>query len=792
MKWLWRILLTVVLLLLIVVAGGIIYMRTSLPKTSGTVQVAGISGPIEIVRDTDGVPRIFATTADDAIFGLGYVHAQDRMWQMEFQRRVGAGRLSEILGESTLSTDKFLRTLGVYRASESAWEALSPESQAILQAYADGVNAWIDEGHTLPPEFIILGVEPEPWTVLDSLVWSKMMAWDLGGDYDLELLRARLIQMLGPERMVQIMPPYPANGPTILAEVDAIVDTADALLEIDTQLQEQYKLGGLDVGSNNWVIAPSRTETGRPILANDTHLGTRIPSVWYLAELQGGDLHVTGVTLPGIPLMPSGHNDYIAWGVTNMDPDVQDLYIERINPANPNQYEVDGEWVDMEIFEELIYVDGEDEPIQYAARSTRHGPLISDATETAAPLAMHWTALDPGDTTFEAYSSVNLAQDWEDFVEALRGYIVPSQNFVFADRAGNIGYFAPGRIPIRANHDGMLPVPGWNSEYEWVDWIPFEELPHAYNPPEGYIATANNKVVDDSYPYLISNDWSAPYRAERIIEMIEEMSSDGQLISLDDVALMHADEYSKQTEQLLPVLLELEPADERQAQALEILGNWDGIATRQAAAPAIYQAWFTALGRIMFEDDLHGALYEEMAGRVHALFLAEIVQDPARLGFWCDNVLSAPIESCPEIMQEALDIALDDLTDRMGERMESWAWGEIHQTQYPHNPFSEVPLLAPLFDRSIANGGDGYTINVAPIRQSDLYSSYHVPSQRHIIDVGNWTDSRFMHTTGQSGNLFSRHYDDLIERHRDVEYLPMTWGRENAAGEMLTLEPAGE
>jgi penicillin amidase len=596
--------------------------------------------------------------------------------------------------------------------------------------------------------------------------------------------------MLGPERMAQIMPPYPADGVTVLAAAGILADTADALLEIDTQLQQQYELGGLDVGSNNWVIAGNLTESGRPILANDTHLGTRIPSVWYLAELQGGDLHVAGVTLPGIPLMPSGHNNSIAWGVTNVDPDVQDLYIERINPANPNQYEVDGEWVDMEIVEELIYVDGEEEPIRYAARRTRHGPLISDATETATPVALRWTALDPDDTTFQAYSSVNLAQDWEDFVEALRNYIVPSQSFVFADRAGNIGFYAPGRIPIRANHDGMLPVPGWGSAYEWTDWIPFEDLPQAYNPPEGFIATANNKVVDDSYPYLVSNDWSAPYRAERIVAMIEEMSSGGESISVNDVILMQADQFSIQTQQLLPFFLSVEPSDERQAQALDILRDWDGISTREAAAPAIYQAWFTALGRLMFEDDLHGTLYEEMAERVHALFLAEVLDDQTRYGFWCDNVLSVPIESCPEITQEALDVALDDLTERMGKRMADWQWGEIHQTQYPHNPFSEVPLLAPMFDRSIANGGDGYTVNVAPVRQADLYSQFHAPSQRHIIDVGDWTKSLWMHTTGQSGNVLSRHYDNLIERHRDVEFMDMTWGREQADGDILTLEPA--
>ncbi|RME62871.1 MAG: penicillin acylase family protein, partial [Caldilineae bacterium] len=352
-------LLSLVLVLVIVIAGGWFYLRTSLPRTSGTVQVSGLDGPVDIVRDADGVPHIFATTDRDAVFALGYVHAQDRLWQMEINRRVGAGRLSEILGEATLNTDKFLRTLGTYRAAEAAWPALSPEAQTIVQAYVDGVNAWLAEGHTLPPEFLILGVKPEPWTPVDSLVWAKMMAWDLGGDYDLELLRARLTQALGPERTAQLLPAYPKDGATILPGQQPSASALDDLLRLDSTLKRIIGLRGLDVGSNNWVVAGSRTDTGKPMLANDPHLGARIPSIWYLAEVQGDTLHVIGATLPSLPLFPTGHNERIAWGVTNVGPDVQDLFLERINPANPNQYEVNGEWVDMEIVEEVIRVKGQ-------------------------------------------------------------------------------------------------------------------------------------------------------------------------------------------------------------------------------------------------------------------------------------------------------------------------------------------------------------------------------------------------------------------------------------------------
>ncbi|MGB0383431.1 MAG: penicillin acylase family protein [Ardenticatenaceae bacterium] len=788
MRVLFRIFVVVILLVVVGLVGGYVYLGDSLPMTSGTVRLSGLDGPVEIVRDGNGVPHIFATTDHDAFFGQGYVHAQDRMWQLDFQRRVGAGRLSEVLGDSTLETDKFLRTLGTYRAAEAAWSALSRDAQEMLQAYAAGVNAWIDERHPLPPEYLILGVEPEPWIVYDSLVWSKMMAWDLGGNYDVELLRVRLAQAIGAERAAELMPGYPEDGTTILASHQIQAATADTLLALDRDLQANLQLGGLDVGSNNWVIAGSRTESGDPLLANDPHLGARIPSIWYLIELKGDTLHVTGASLPGVPLVPTGHNEDIAWGVTNFNPDVQDLYMERINPENPNQYEVDEEWVDMTIVEEAIYVKGQEEPILWAARSTRHGPLISDVTSRAPmAVALRWTALEPGDTTLQSFMKVNYATNWDQFTEAMKDYVAPSQNFVYADQEGNIGYFGPGHIPIRAKGDGTIPVPGWDSKYKWRGWIPFEELPQAYNPEAGFIATANNRVVSDDYPYFLSSDWAPPYRAERIVELIEEMSSNGQKISLEDMIRIQADQRSAQARELLPLLLELEPTDQRQTEALEYLQAWDGESSADSISTTIYQAWFMHLGRTVFEDDLKGDLYDRFANRRHETFLINIMREANNP--WCDNVLTTDSESCANIAEEALDRALDDLTERLGDDMQAWQWGELHRTQYPHSPFSEVDMLKPFFHREIANGGDGYTVNVAPLRYSDAYLQYHVPSYRHIADPSNWNNSLFMHTTGQSGHLLSDHYDDLIERHQAVEYLPMTFGRENVTGDVLVLQP---
>lgn len=790
-KWLLRLFLAIVVLAGVVPLAAYFWLRTSLPLVSGTVQVGGTDGPIEIIRDAEGVPHIYATTDHDAFYGLGYVHAQDRLWQMEMQRRIGAGRLSEILGEATLSIDKFQRTLGYYRAAQADLNIIEARSRQALEAYAAGINQWLSEGHTLPPEFVLLGVKPTPWQPVDSLVWQKMMSWDLGGNYDVELLYQQLAQAVGPERTAQLLPDYPAEGVSVLAGLDFDSQAAASLLSIDRLLETGFGHGGREAGSNNWVVAGSRTATGLPLLADDPHLGTSIPSIWYLAELQGETLHVVGATFPGLPAVVIGHNERVAWGVTNMGPDVQDLYVERLNPANPNQYAVDGSWQTIQVVEEVIEVDGKEQPLRWAARSTRHGPLISDVSDTGVPLALQWTALQPGDTTIDAFISGNYANNWTEFVTALEKFVTPSQNFVYADVDGNIGYYAPGRIPIRAEgHDGRAPVPGWSSAYEWQGFIPFAELPQLYNPPEGYIATANNRVVDDSYPYLLGTDWAPPYRAERIVELLEQPARKGDKLTLADMLAMQADQTSTQVRMLLPFLLETPPQNERQAAAIELLHTFDGEMRRDSAAAALYQAWMVHLERALFEDDLRASLFEEMSTRANPIFLTNILNDPALGAVWCDQVLTAPVESCTDTAQHALDAALDDLSARMGETMSDWRWDRIHLTQYPHNPFSEVDLLKGIFHRSIANGGDRYTVNVAPVQLAEPYLQNNSPGYRQVVDLADFNNSRFMITTGQSGNVLSEHYDNLIRRHRDVEYLPMSFGRAQVSGTRLLLQPA--
>ena len=778
--------------IILLVGASYLYLHSSLPNTKGITVLPGLDGQVEIVRDADGVPHIFASTDDDAYFALGYVHAQDRLWQLEFNRRVGSGRLSEILGETTLDIDKFLRTLGTYRAAVDTWDFLTDESKAALEAYASGINVWIDEGHTLPPEFLILGIEPEPWTVYDSLVWSKMMMWDLGGNWEDELLRSLLEAAVGKERADELVSGYPSEATTIIP-----IDMVNTLLGVDSTMQQMLHMGDKDVGSNSWVVSGDLTESGSPLLANDPHLGAQIPSVWYLVELQGDKLHATGATLLGMPIVVIGHNEHIAWGLTNLGPDVQDLYIERINPSNPNQYEIDGEWEDMIIVSEEIIVKDEEESLLYAARSTRHGPLISDVSDNAGtPLAMRWTALDPGDTTADAFVKIAYATDWKEFTDALRYYVAPSQNMVFADQKGNIGYIGPGRIPVRAKGNGTVPVPGWSSDYEWEGWIPFDQLPQTYNPEEGYIVTANNKVVSDNYPFFISSNWAPRYRAERIEELITQFAEGGSKISIEDMIAVQGDQTSRQAIELLPYLQSVEPEEELHATVLDYVVTWDGEMSRDSVAATIYATWFHQLGMVIFEDELRGDVYEQFADRKHASFLVTVLEDPDSP--WCDNVLTIPHESCIDAATIALDRAIEFLEDHFkgniplistGQNVDKWKWGELHATIYSHSPFSEVAALRMLFHREIANGGGSYTVNVGPYKFSDPYKQIYVPSYRQIVDLSDWSNSLFMHTTGQSGNVLSKHYDDLIERHQAVEYLPMSFGRANISGDVLVLKP---
>lgn len=785
-RW-WSVPLGLLALLLLALLGALLYLRTSLPKTSGTLALPGLTAPVEVVRDRNAVPHIYAQSREDAYLALGFVHAQDRLFQMDFQRRVGAGRLSEVLGEATVETDHFLRTLGVYRVAERSLPNLSAEAQGAFSAYTAGVNAFLEGRRgALPPEFLILRYTPEPWRPADSLVWLKMMAWDLGGNWDDELLRARLLQVLPPARVAELFPPYPGDAPVALPDFSALYKK----LPLDTLWAGSPKPLPPGAGSNNWVVSGDKSVTGAPLLANDPHLGLQTPGLWYFAHLSAPGLEAVGATLPGLPFVVLGRTDRFAWGFTNTGPDTQDLFIERLEPEN--RYRTPDGVRNLNVRQEVIKVKGHAD-VSITVRESRHGPLISDASAEAAgvaaekgedyALAFSWTALRDDDLSFQAGLELNRAADWPSFVEALRNFHAPQQNIVYADVDGNIGFYAPGRVPIRRSGDGLVPVPGWTGEYDWTGLIPFEALPHAFNPPSGQIVTANNKLVPDSYPYLITTDWAEPYRVERITALLGDRARH----SLGSFRDVQADVFSRMAADFLPLAVRAPVSDEVALDLQNRLRAWDGVVAAEAPEPLIFSFWYRAFARLVLGDDL-GPLYGDFQG-FRPIFYRNVVSRQTR---WCDDTRTPDRESCEFLAATAFDEAAQILQGRYGDDPDAWRWGDAHYAGFDHLIFGETPL-ARLFNLRVPSGGDAFTVNAARYAFEDEGAAQTSgPGYRAVFDLADLERSRFMHGTGQSGNVLSRHYRDLLERWANVEYLDIPTGREAAGQEgvgTLRLEP---
>lgn len=805
-----RLFLVLVVLAVVAAGGSYAYLTRSLPDFNADETVRGLRGDVDIVRDEDAIPHIFASNRLDGLFGLGYVHAQDRLWQMEFQRRIGHGRLSEVFGSATLAQDRFLRTVGFGRAARSAWASLPAEAREKVDAYVAGVNAFIGSHHgaQLPPEFTLLRFEPEPFTPEDVMVWVKMMAWDLSANYASELVRHDLIAKVGQERTGQLLPPTPPDALTILndqqpgapqthtAPVAAAGQTSRAWSDFERMLTgghpevAELLLAGAHheaIGSNNWVVDGTLTATGAPMLANDPHLTARIPSIWYLAHVSAGDVDMIGATLPGTPAVALGRNQYIAWGATNVAADVQDLYRERLDPSGTFA-EFQGVQEPITVIPETIIVKGRP-PVVVNVRVTRHGPLVSDAinANTAAsktgaqtpplePLAFRWTALDPDDRTVDAFMRLNEARNWDDFTSALRDYVTPSQNFVYADIEGHIGYYAPGHVPVRAAGDGSQPTDGWTGDTEWAGFVPFESLPHAYDPPSHMIVTANNRPSGAMDAPLVSTEFPNPYRARRITELLAELSASHKLTP-DDFARVQADTVSLHARDLLPRLLaHAQPTAALDREAIAILRAWDDDAKGQSAAPAIFEAWFLKLAPAIVGDEL-GTLSRSYEGRFSSVtrFIEDTLDgNPA----WCDDVTTDSVkEGCDETVTAALHTAVEDLAARMGREPQRWRWDAVHAAAFAHQGFDTVGFLRPIVSRRVPNGGDWSTVNVGPVAVEAPYEQRSVPGYREIIDLSRANDSRFLEAVGPSGHVLSKYYAAFQQDWKSVRYRTMRMDR---------------
>ncbi len=772
--WILRALVVLLLIAAFGAGGGYFWLRGSLPQVEGERVITGLSAPVEVLRDGDGIVTIRAEDELDASRALGFVHAQDRLWQMDFMRRIGAGRLSEVIGPATLGTDRFMRTLGLYRVAEANLTQLSAPVRALLDAYAEGVNALIGSpGKPWPPEFYILRYEPEPWRAADSLIWGRLMALRLSGNWSEELLRARLARRLNPEEVNFLWPPYPADAPVTLGDLGALYRGLP-LKQLGEILPRELKPKD---ASNFWVLAGSQTRSGRPILANDPHLSLRAPGTWYLARIETPTLTLAGVTVPGMPFHILGHNGSIAWGFTTTHSDTQDLFVERLAEGDPGAYLTPDGPRPFDMREEVIEVRGQ-EAERLTVRVTRHGPVISDAIprarESAEPgtvLALAWPALRSDDRSGEALYRLNRARDWRGFVDALRNWHSPQQNIAYADKSGTIGFMAPARVPIRRRGDGTLPLPGWTGENDWTGFIPFEDLPVARDPTGGRIVNANNKIVPDGYPYLIAAHWPEPYRAQRIHQMLDA----GGPATPPSIQAMQQDTASLAARELLPLLLEARPETDRGQVALSLLSAWDGRMERDQAAPLIFYAWLRELTRVIFADEL-GDDFEAFQ-RPRPALVAKVLREERA---WCDDRTTEETEGCPAQLVTALEDALNLLALRFRQPLDRLRWGEAHLARFGHPVLSRLPLFDAIFGFAVETSGGGFTVNRASASftgpSDSLFDDIHGPGYRAVYDLGDLDDSRFIIATGQSGNPLSPHYGSLAESWRDGIYVKLDGG----------------
>jgi penicillin amidase len=804
-----RLLLILVLLLITALSVLVLYFLSTKNHLDSEVITPGISAPVTIKFDEHALPHVFASSQEDAWHTLGFLHATERPWQMEFNRRLASGKLSEILGKDTLVIDKFMRTLGIRRAAEKQYENYPIEYKRYIQAYVDGVNEGLTRlGWALPPEFMILGVKPGSWGPADSVAWSLMMALDLGGNWHKEFLRLEMSATLSTEQIWQVLPPYPGEAPASSVDfakmyrelglfkekTSPITKSSAANTEFEkVQIQNQKEFlkflpgGSEGIGSNNWVVGGGKTVSGKPLLANDPHLGLTTPAIWYFAHIQTPKLNVIGATLPGIPGVVLGHNTHVAWSFTNTDPDVQDLYIEALDPSNPGRYKTPQGYENFILREEAIAIKGK-EPFKFLTRETRHGPVISDAYERAQDLihtdkfaiSLRWTALETSNQTLKAGFQMNEAQSLNEFMSALKNYHAPMQNVVMADKDGQIAYRAAGVAPKRTKGKGLFgtaPGLGWDAQYDWGPYFGKDELPKETNPSSSFIATANQRVHTANDPHPLTTDWHMPYRQQRIEQLINATEQH----DMASMKAIQADALSLSAVDLIPLLQAANSTNRYANDAKTIIGNFDGKMSLDSAGATIYNAWAHQLTRLMFADKLGKSFSIEYGKRDFRAGLHHIMKmhqaDDVQAAFWCDKPNTPEIETCETLIDEAFTLALEDLSKRMGGSPQSWKWGEVHVAVSEHRPFSKVSLLKNKFEITRPTPGDAFTLNLGFMdlgNSSNPFTVNKAASMRAIYDLSNLDQSQFIYQTGQSGWVNDRHYSSYANAWAKQEYLPLT------------------
>ncbi|TMU88391.1 penicillin acylase family protein [Bacillus sp. BHET2] len=737
------------------------YIERSLPVISGTIPLSGLSEDVEVIRDKDGVPHIRAENERDLYMAQGYVQAQDRLFQMDLSRRQASGRLSEVVGEKAVDRDKFFRTFGLRRAAQVSFTAYPDEAKELLEWYADGVNAYMKEAGDngkLPFEFTLLGYKPEKWTPVDSLTIGKYMAFDLGGHWQGQAFRYWALENLPEEKAYDLFPTYPEEAPTILADVGKLH------VDLSKSFEEAFIPPEFN-GSNNWVVSGDKTASGKPLLADDPHLALGTPSIWYQMHLESPDVNVSGVIFAGIPGIILGHNEQIAWGVTNTGPDVQDLYVEKRNEEDPDLFLYDDKWEKATIIEEPIQVKDGD-TIPYKVTITRHGPVISEfahQNEGENVMSMRWTALDPS-LELLAIININKATNWAEFEEALKDFHVPTQNFVFASNDGTIAYKANGKIPIRKKGDGLLPVPGWDPDYEWQGFIPFEELPKVINPESGFVATANNKVVSDEYPYHISHHWAQPYRYMRISEFLEGKSD----LTLSDMEELQMDQLNLQAREFVPIIsgdLDEGRFTTKEKKAINIIKSWNYRDDKQSAGPLIFHQWMNEISSGLFEKEVPKEMMKLFEGR------QSVVDELIRKAHNGDeSKWFVDVGGYETFLTSSLTQALAELEKAYGSSMDDWEWGMYHKVYFEH-PLSGASKVLKKFlnDRDpIPVGGSRVTVEAASYNEEGIVN--HGASWRFVIDTEDMMKGYHIVGPGQAGHYKSQWYQNQIDSWIDGNY----------------------
>jgi penicillin amidase len=757
--------------------------KAVLAQTSGQLKVPGLQKPVTVLRDQWGIPHIYAETQDDLFFAQGFVAAQDRLWQMEIWRRTAQGELAEVLGATALERDRFARLLRYRGDMEAEYASYAPDTKPILEAFVRGINAYIELNRKrLPIEFQLTGTEPELWT--PEVCLSRMAGFPLTRNAGLEVARAYLAKLGGPalvDELIETEPPKPLEIPEGLSldgfDEPILAGAMAALSPVSFETPKDAR-----DGSNNWVIAGGKSATGKPLLANDPHRGIALPSLRYLVHLVGPGWNVIGAGEPGLPGVAAGHNDRVAFGFTVVGIDQQDLYVEEVNPENPNEYRWQGRWTPMKVEREKIEVKGQ-EPVEVELKFTVHGPVVYEDKARRRAYALRWVGAEPGTAGYLGSLSLNRARNWDEFLKALERWKVPSENLLYADVDGNIGWVAAGITPVRKGWSGLMPVPGAEGKYEWQGFLPFSELPRSFNPAPGFIATANHNILPPGYPHELGYEWASAFRFQRIVEALRAPRA--QKFTVEDFQKLQHDEASIPARRLTALFFYVENIEPDLKPYVEMLLKWNHTMDKDSAPAALFQIWLTKIRPAVFQPKLSEDVWRLAGGQISLVKTLDVLQRPTERWFGAD-----PVAGRNAALLKSLGEAVTEAKEKLGADPAKWRWGTLHTASFRHMLSTDDARKAVLDLPTVERGGDANTVNSTA---GPNFTQVHGASFREVLDVADWDRSVATSVPGQSGQPGSPHYGDLLPLWAEGRYFPLLYSRERVekeAKQKLVLEPA--